>query len=63
MICKNCGQGLSNESIFCNKCGTKVETTVEDLKTVVKETIDVVEKVQTGNNEIDEMFYLYNKTY
>lgn len=47
MICKNCGQELSNESIFCNKCGSKVETTVEDLKPVVEESIDVVEKVQT----------------
>lgn len=47
MICKNCGQELSNESIFCNKCGSKVETTVEDIKPIVEESIDVVEKVQT----------------
>ena len=32
-ICKNCGNELSENDIFCNKCGTKVEVEKKVIKT------------------------------
>ena len=37
MKCKNCGYELTSDAIFCEKCGTKVETTEEDTKKEDKE--------------------------
>ena len=34
MICKNCGNEISNESVFCNKCGFKVDSIIENNKTI-----------------------------
>lgn len=45
MFCKNCGQKISNESVFCNKCGTKVETTTENSKINIEKSSDAVPEV------------------
>lgn len=34
MICKNCGNEISNESVFCNKCGAKIEEAIEKYETI-----------------------------
>ncbi len=34
MICKNCGNEISNESVFCNKCGFKVDSIIENNETI-----------------------------
>ena len=33
MKCKNCGNELSDNAMFCGKCGTKVEKVIPKLKT------------------------------
>lgn len=52
MICKECGQELSKDSIFCNKCGTKIETTVQEPVGKVQIT---QEKVVDNTKKIDGM--------
>ena len=56
MFCKQCGQKLSEESVFCNKCGTKVEC-CEDIKeereteeVVDVENVQVYERVEEIND-------------
>ena len=30
MICKNCGAEISNNAVFCNNCGTKIEKEIQE---------------------------------
>ena len=58
MKCKNCGYELTSDAIFCEKCGTKVETT-EEKETVEnieekKEEIKEEKKVEETKEEIIE---------
>ena len=31
MICKNCGAEVSDNAIFCNNCGTKIEKEIQEI--------------------------------
>ena len=36
MLCSKCGNEMTNDSLFCNKCGSKVETIDSDDNTISK---------------------------
>lgn len=50
MVCKNCGNEISNESVFCNKCGVKVNEVVEKYETIQEtpeESHSIVDEMNT----------------
>ena len=51
MICKNCGQELNEESIFCNKCGTKIETITETVEVIAENPIQEITESQNIENK------------
>lgn len=59
--CTNCGFELSDEALFCSKCGTKVEV----LSTVSDETfVTVSDKEVVGNIlRLEEVWYKNKKAY
>lgn len=50
MKCKKCGIEISEEDVFCSKCGEKIENKVEQDKT---EEINTVEEIK-GNNGLTD---------
>lgn len=46
MICTNCGNEISNESVFCNKCGAKIEEAIEEYETI-QESHSVADETNT----------------
>lgn len=56
MICKNCGNEMSNESVFCNKCGAKIEEAIEKYETIqeshsVSDETNTKSTVNNGNKK------------
>lgn len=51
MICKNCGQELNEESVFCNKCGTKIETITETVEVIAENPIQEITESQNIENK------------
>ena len=43
MFCKNCGKEISNDSKFCQFCGTPMDATVATEQVAVSDNIDLVE--------------------
>ena len=59
--CTNCGFELSDEALFCSKCGTKVEV----LSTVSGETVVTVSDKEVVGNilKLEETWYKNKKAY
>ena len=43
MFCKNCGKEISNDSKFCQFCGTPMDATVETEQVAVSDNLDLAE--------------------
>ena len=43
MFCKNCGKEISNDSKFCQFCGTPMDAPIATAQVVVSDNIDLVE--------------------
>lgn len=53
MFCKNCGKEISNDSKFCQFCGTPMDAPVSTEQVAVSDNIDLVEpfaEFQPWNN-------------
>lgn len=49
MFCHNCGNQVADDSIFCDKCGTRLETSVPDS---THKPISVSEAIDKANKEV-----------
>jgi len=59
MDCKNCGLGISSESVFCNKCGKRVEPEIpinlDQRISTIEAQIKGIEKKQTKEQYVVEI--------
>ena len=63
-FCKNCGQELEDDAIFCMECGTKVDTkssiTRENINESIGKLNDSIDKVSNDFNEsFSDLFESY----
>lgn len=52
MYCRNCGNQLSDNAIFCAKCGTKVESLSSPMRQTVGQTVITYDHTQYNANNV-----------
>ena len=54
-VCRKCGNELKDDALYCNKCGSKIEAVLPIPDLSLKESLDLVETLQTKYTELNDL--------